>query len=57
MAVTISKKASRNKQKIWYSIEWGKAKGQRIASGVFTYAKPKDQLQKNHNKEALHCQI
>jgi len=26
MAVTISKKTSRDKQKVWYYIEWGNAK-------------------------------
>ncbi len=27
--------------------------GQRPSTGIFIYAKPKDQVQKNHNKEAL----
>lgn len=53
MSVTISKKIAKNKEKIWYYLEWGKGKGQRIASKIFTYTKPKDQVQKNHNKEAL----
>lgn len=53
MSIIISKTLSRDKQKTWYSFEWGKGKGQRVASGIFTYTKPKDQLQKNHNKEAL----
>ena len=39
--------------KKWYYFEWGKEAGQRMASGIFTFIKPKDQLQKNHNKEAL----
>jgi integrase/recombinase XerD len=53
MSVIISKKLSRDKQKVWYTFEWGKQAGQRMAAGVFTYTKPKDQLQKNHNKEAI----
>lgn len=53
MSIIISKKNSTNKQKVWYYIEWGKGKGQRVATKIFTYTKPKDQLQKNHNKEAL----
>lgn len=53
MSIQISTKKSRDGKKIWYYLEWGKGTGERKASGVFTYAKPKDQLQKNHNKEAL----
>ena len=30
----------------------GKSAGQSMSTGVFTYVKPKDKLQKNHNKEA-----
>ena len=55
MSIIISAKKSKYTAKTFYYFEWGKAKGQRIATGVFTYNKPKDQLQKNHNKEA--CQI
>ena len=53
MSVIISKKTSRNGGKIWYYFEWGKDAGQRMATGIFTYTKPLDQIQKNHNKEAL----
>src|ERR1700737_1236180 len=53
MSVTIAKNYSKDRSKIWYTIEFGKQQGQRIATGIFTYAKPADQVQKNHNKEAL----
>jgi hypothetical protein len=55
MGVTIIKKQSRGKGeiKIFYTLAWGREAGQRSATGIFTYATPKDQLQKNHNKEAL----
>jgi integrase/recombinase XerD len=53
MNIIISAKKSRSAQKTWYYLEWGKAAGQRVAAGIFTYTKPKDQIQKNHNKEAL----
>ena len=53
MSVIINSKIAKNKEKKWYYFEWGKSAGQRIASGIFTYIKPKDQIQKNHNKEAL----
>jgi|GEM_PF-4790668 len=36
-----------------YYYEWGKGPGERKAAGIFTYTKPRDIIQKNHNKEAL----
>jgi len=55
MEVQIVERASRGKgqKKIFYTLEWGRGPGQREATGIFTYAKPLDQIQKNHNKEAL----
>lgn len=41
------------KDRINYSLEWGRSVGQRKATRIYTYTKPKDQLEKNHNKEAL----
>jgi integrase len=52
MSIEISTKQSRDKKKKWYYYEWGKGAGERKASGIFTYTKPKDQIEKNHNKEA-----
>ncbi len=53
MNINITQRLSRNSQKVYYTLEWGKAGGQRMSTGVFTYVKPKDQIQRNHNKEAL----
>lgn len=55
MSVTIIEKQSRGKgqTKIFYTLAWGRESGQRVATGIFTYLKPKDQVQKNHNKESL----
>lgn len=53
MTIIVTPRPSKNGKKIYYTLEWGKGPGERRGSGVFTYAKPKDQLQKNHNKEAL----
>jgi integrase len=53
MSVIIAKKLARDRKKIWYTIEWGREPGQRTATGIFTYAKPLDAIQKNHNKESL----
>jgi len=52
MSIQITGKLSRNKEKKWYTFEWGKAADQRRAAGVFTYTTPKDITQKNHNREA-----
>jgi integrase/recombinase XerD len=40
-------------RKVRYTIEWGKGAGQRITTGIFTYANPKNASEKNHNKESL----
>ncbi len=53
MNINITKRTSKDKQKVYYTFEWGRSGGQRMSTGVFTYLKPKDQIQKNHNKEAL----
>src|SRR5665213_542974 len=53
MNIIITQRLSKNGQKLYYSLEWGKAAGQRISTGIYSYVKPKDQIQRNHNKEAL----
>jgi integrase len=53
MTITVTPRPTRNGRKVYYTLEWGKGPGERIATGIFTYSKPKDQLQKNYNKEAL----
>lgn len=53
MSIQISQKKTRDGKKIWYTFEWGKGSEQRKAAGVFSYVKPKDQIQKNHNKEVF----
>lgn len=44
---------TRNKKKIFYTLEWGKKPGQRIATGIFSYVSPEDSIQQHHNQEAL----
>lgn len=43
---------NRKGDKIYYHYDLGRGMGQRRTTGVFTYTKPKDQIQRNHNKEA-----
>ena len=52
MSINITERISQNKQKVYYTLEWGKGQGQRISTGIFSYINPKDQIQRNHNKEA-----
>ena len=44
---------NRKGDKIYFHYDYGRGKGQRPSTGIFIYAEPKDQIQKNHNKEAL----
>jgi len=53
MDISITPRPTRNGQKIFYTLEWGKGPGERSATGIYTYAKPKDQIERNYNKEAL----
>jgi len=39
--------------KITFYYDFGRGPGQRPSTGIFIYAHPKDQIQKNHNKQAL----
>lgn len=50
MIVKVSTKTSRDESKVWYYLETGKGKGERWATKEFTYAKPKDLEQKEHNR-------
>ncbi|GEM_PF-909871 len=52
MKVIVTPRLSRDHSKIFYSFEWGKKAGQRIATGVFTYVHPANTIQKKYNNEA-----
>lgn len=47
------KRTNRKGDKIYFYYDIGREKGQRPTTGIFIYAKPKNQSEKNHNKEAL----
>jgi integrase/recombinase XerD len=51
--ITTLKRVSQNKKLYYYSFEWGKEKGERIATGIFTYKRPSNDIQRHHNNEAL----
>lgn len=46
-------KKNRTGDKNLYYYDFGRGPGQRPTTGVFTYVKPANQIQKNHNKDAL----
>lgn len=39
--------------KIYFLYDFGREKGQRPSTGIFIYTKPRNQIEKNHNKESL----
>jgi hypothetical protein len=49
----IEERQSANGKETYYRFRWGKASSDRLSSGIFTWSKPKTQVEKNHNKEAL----
>jgi hypothetical protein len=51
--MNIIKRSNRTGDKINFYYDFGRGPGQRPTTGIFIYKKPKDQIQKNHNKEAL----
>ncbi len=53
MQIRILKRPSQNKKLFYFSFEWGKEKGERIATGIFNYRRPANDLQRHHNNEAL----
>lgn len=51
--MNILKRKNKEGDKITFYYDFGRGPGQRPSTGIFIYTKPKDQIQKNHNKQAL----
>ena len=51
--MNITKRLHRSGDKIVFYYDFGRTEGHRHSTGIFIYKNPKDQIQKNHNKEAL----
>lgn len=51
--MNIIKRPNRKGDRITFYYDYGRGPGQRPSTGIFIYTKPKDQIEKNHNKEAL----
>lgn len=51
--MNILKRTNSKGDKITFYYDYGRGPGQRPSTGIFIYTSPKDQIQKNHNKQAL----
>lgn len=51
--MNLLKRENRTGDKIMFYYDFGRGAGQRPSTGIFIYKKPKDQIQRNHNKEAI----
>ena len=51
--MNIIKRPNSKGDKIVFYYDFGRGPGQRPPTGIFIYKNPKDQTQKNHNKQAL----
>jgi hypothetical protein len=50
--MNILKRPNRKGDKITFYYDYGRCKGQRPSTGIFVYTRPKNQAEKNHNKQA-----
>jgi len=51
--MNIGERLNRKGDKITFYYDYGRAPGQRPSTGVFICAHPKNQVEKNHNKQVL----
>jgi hypothetical protein len=51
--MNIEKRKNRKGDKVFFYLANGRQAGARVATGIYTYCRPKNQLEKNHNQEAL----
>jgi integrase len=51
--MNLLKRKNRTGDKIMFYYDFGRGAGKRPSTGIFIYKRPKDQIQRNHNKEAL----
>jgi integrase len=51
--MNVEKRKNSKGDKVYFYIATGRKTGERVATGIFIYVRPKNQEEKNHNKEAL----
>lgn len=53
MEVKLKGRKAAKGTKLRWTLTWGRGKGKREPTGIFTYTKPKTEIEKNHNIEAM----
>ncbi len=51
--MNIGQRLSKRGDKVTFYYDYGRGPGQRPSTGIFIYAHPKNQVEKNHNKQAM----
>lgn len=51
--MNILERLNKSGDRITFYYDFGRGAGQRPSTGIFIYTKPKTQIERNHNKEAL----
>jgi len=49
----VSERLSKDGQKKYYTLQWGRNAGERISTGLYTYTRPNGPAEKEHNRQAL----
>jgi hypothetical protein len=51
--MNLLKRKNKKGDKITFYYDFGRGPGHRPSTNIFIYAKPKNQIEKNHNKDAF----
>jgi len=51
--MNIEKRKNSKGDKVYFYFANGRKTGERIATGIFNFTRPRNQVEKNHNKEAM----
>lgn len=51
--MNIVPRLSTDKTKVFYTLEWGRKAGERNSTGIFTYVKPKNKIERDFNTQSL----
>lgn len=51
--MNIVPRVSADGTKTFFTLEWGRKKGDRLATGIFTYVKPKNKIERDYNIQSL----
>lgn len=51
--MNIVERASTDGTKVFYTLEWGRKPGERVSTGIYTYTRPKNKIQRDYNIQSL----